>query len=320
MKSDEGWGEKRANRDRGWPTVKFIEEVIADEFLPTFRSMLAADLRERGLTQAEVAEKLGISQSAVSKYAQGDVNRRQAVAEDERVTELVEEIGEGLATGDMRPVQALIEAEILIRRLSRGDDLLAALHEEAMPTLREVTYDFTLEETDSEALERERVLASVRRGLRILEHTSGFAGLIPNVGSNLVEGLPNGSTLEDVAGVPGRLFDVKGRTEIPAEPEFGVSEHVASVLLGARAAGSDARAALNIAYSPAIIDELSGMGEVVQEFTPDDEPAEQAVREAIAEEPAATVLYHRGAFGVEPIVYLLGDSASEVATSAGELV
>jgi predicted transcriptional regulator len=31
--------------------MKFLEEVVVDEFLPTFRSLLAADLRERGLTQ-----------------------------------------------------------------------------------------------------------------------------------------------------------------------------------------------------------------------------------------------------------------------------
>ncbi len=62
--------------------MKFIEEVVVEEFLPTFRSMLAEDLRDRGLTQHEVAEALGISQSAVSKYAHGDVSRRDVVVTD----------------------------------------------------------------------------------------------------------------------------------------------------------------------------------------------------------------------------------------------
>jgi len=53
--------------------MHFIEEVVVDEFLPTFRSMLAEELRERSLTQSEVADPLGISQSAVSKYVHGDV-------------------------------------------------------------------------------------------------------------------------------------------------------------------------------------------------------------------------------------------------------
>lgn len=300
--------------------MKFIEEVVTEEFLPTFRSMLAAELRDRGLTQAEVAEKLGISQSAVSKYAQGEVTRQTAIVEDERVQDLVEDLGEGLASGDVRPVQALIETEQLIRQLSRQEDLIADLHESAMPALQEVAYDFSLEEPDSDALERERVLASVRRGLRILEHTSGFATLIPHVGSNLVECLPGATDLEDVAGVPGRLFDIKGRAAVPAEPEFGVSEYVASVLLAAREAGSDARAGVNIAYSEATIDALEGGGHAPVEFSLEGEPAAAAVREVVAENPNATVLYHRGAFGVEPIIYILGGSASEVAETARDLV
>jgi len=300
--------------------VKFLEEVVAEEFLPTFRSMLTTNLRQRGLTQAEVAEKLGISQSAVSKYAQGQVSRRPEIEGDDRVRDLVDELGQGLANGDMRPVQALIEAELLIRRLSEGKDLIASIHEETMPELREVEYDFAVADRDSDALRRERVLASLRRGLRILEHTSGFAGLIPHVGSNLVECLPNATDIEDVAGVPGRLFDVKGRTEVPADPEFGVSEHVGTVLLAARARGSEVRAGLNVAYSEETIEALEAMGHRTAEFEPDGEPDPAAIEDALDRSPGATVVYHKGAFGVEPIVYILGGSASDVADVARNLV
>ena len=116
--------------------MKFIEEVVVDEFLPTVRSMLAEDLRDRGFTQREVADALGISQSAVSKYAHGDVARHERIVADERVRDLVDRVGEGLADGDLSPVGALIEIEVLIRRLEEGD-LLAELHEEAMPALAE---------------------------------------------------------------------------------------------------------------------------------------------------------------------------------------
>jgi len=90
--------------------MRFIEEIVVDEFLPTFRSMLAEELRERDLTQNEVADVLGISQSAVSKYVHGDVSRNERIETDERVSELVEEIAAGLTSGDMRAVQALVEA------------------------------------------------------------------------------------------------------------------------------------------------------------------------------------------------------------------
>jgi predicted transcriptional regulator len=51
--------------------IKFIEKLVVEEFLPMFRSMLAERLRERDLTQSEVADILGISQSTVSKYTHG---------------------------------------------------------------------------------------------------------------------------------------------------------------------------------------------------------------------------------------------------------
>ncbi|NIB98637.1 thiamine-phosphate synthase family protein [Halobacterium sp. R2-5] len=300
--------------------MKFLEEVVVEEFLPTFRSLLAADLRARGLTQHEVAELLGVSQSAVSKYAHGDVTVNDDVADDERVQETVERIGEGLASGDVSRVQALVEAEVLVRRLSARGDVVANLHEAAMPALAEYDGDFRVHDPESEVRVRERVLSSVRRGVRVLEHASGFTTLIPAVGSNLVECTPDAAGVEDVAGVPGRILDVMGRTEIPADPEFGVSVHVASVLLAAREAGSDARACLNVRYEADIVAALDDAGYRTVEFDPEDASSTDAVSEAVAANPGADVVYQTGGFGVEPIVYLLADSAPEAAEMARDLL
>jgi predicted fused transcriptional regulator/phosphomethylpyrimidine kinase/predicted transcriptional regulator len=291
--------------------VRFVEEIVVDEFLPTFRSMLAEELRARGLTQNEVAELLGISQSAVSKYAHGDVERNEEVLNDQRVRDLVERLGEGLAGGEMSRVQALVEAEVLIRRLERGD-LLATFHERAMPELADYGGEFAVHDPESGLRTAERTLTSVRRGLRALENASGFAALIPAVGSNLVEALPGAESIDDVAGVPGRILDVKGRATVPGDPEFGVSEHVASVLLAARAAGSEKRAALNLRYDEALLDGLTEHGLVTAAFAPED-PVETAVGDAVTEPPDVDVLYQTGGFGVEPIVYVLAADATEAA-------
>ncbi|MFC5277254.1 thiamine-phosphate synthase family protein [Halorubrum rubrum] len=301
--------------------MRFVEEVVVDEFLPTVRSMLAEDLRERGFTQREVADALGISQSAVSKYAHGDVARHDRIVADERVRDLVERVGEGLAEGDLSPVAALVEIEVLIRRLEEGD-LLAELHEEAMPGLAAADVDFSVHDPDSGLREREAVLASVRRGLRTLTNASGFAGLIPNVGANVVECLLDATTVDDVAAVPGRLVDVKGRAMVPGEPEFGVSEHVATVLLAAREAGATARGAVNVRYDPDLVAALAESYPTV-EFD-----AERETREAVAEAVAACaaedaetlVCYQTGAVGVEPIVYVLAPTAPEAARVVRELL
>ena len=302
--------------------MKFVEEVVVEEFLPTLRSMLAEALRDRGLTQHEVAETLGISQSAVSKYAHGDVSRRAEILEDERVRELVAEVAEGLATGDMTRVQALIEAEVLIRRLEAGD-VLARLHEAAMPELSTHDGYVRIHDPDSDLRESEAVRSSLRRALRRLTTASGFAGLIPNVGSNLVACLPDATAVDDVAGVPGRIFDVKGQATVPGDPEFGVSEHVASVLLSARAAGCDSGAAINIRYDPDLLADLRADGYDAIEFDPEapGDPIAEALADVDTVDLTTTfVLYQTGGYGIEPIIYVVGPDPDAVATAGTRLL
>lgn len=297
--------------------MQFIEELVVEEFLPTFRSLLAEALRERGFTQIEVAEHLGISQSAVSKYVHGDVARNEAIMETEQVRDLVDQLAEGLATGEMTTAEALIEAEICIRELERGG-ILADLHAEAVPEIDSYDGEFAIHDPDSRLREANRARASVRRGLRTLQNTPGFPQRIPAVGSNLVQCLPDAETIDDVVGVPGRLLSIRGQLTIPGEPEFGVSQHVASVLLAARNAGSDHRAAVNVSYSEELVEALTERGHTAVEFDADAE-LEQAIADALDEHPEATVLYQSGGYGIEPILYLFGEDAPTVATVLREL-
>jgi predicted fused transcriptional regulator/phosphomethylpyrimidine kinase/predicted transcriptional regulator len=306
--------------------MRFVEEIVVDEFLPTVRSMLAAALRERGLTQAEVAEALGVSQSAVSKYAHGGVGRNERVAGHDRVRETVERVADGLVTGDLSRVGALVELEVLVRELESGG-LLTDLHEAAEPGLADHG-GYDVHDPEGAVRTAEQVRSSVRRGLRTLTTAGGFAARIPAVGSNLVECLPDATDIEDVAGVPGRIFDVKGRATVPADPEFGVSGHVAGVLLAARAAGLPVRAALDVAYEPAALAALADAGLATVEFDPAADAADDTVRAAVeralvdagagAGDAESAVVYHTGAVGVEPIVYVLGPDAPAVATLVRE--
>ncbi|MFP4217810.1 MAG: thiamine-phosphate synthase family protein [Salinarchaeum sp.] len=300
--------------------MEFIEEVVVEEFLPTVRSMLAERLREEGLTQREVAELLGISQSAVSKYAHGQVAGNDAIRSHPRVRSIVDQLADELAAGDTGRVRALVELEVLIRNLEVGG-VLADLHEERMPALAEHE-DIAAQIHDPESNLRvtERTLAALRRGLRILETTSGFAGLIPQVGANLVACLPEATELDDVAGVPGRILDVKGQATVPGEPEFGVSEHVASILLAARRGGSDATAAINIRYTDSLLSTLTDADYTAVEFAATaDTDSKQAVEEAVATTPDADVIYQTGGFGIEPLIYVLGSDPEAVADTVRQL-
>jgi predicted fused transcriptional regulator/phosphomethylpyrimidine kinase len=130
---------------------------------------------------------------------------------------------------------------------------------------------------------------------------------------------PDAEGVDDVAAVPGRVFDVKGKATVPGDPEFGVSEHVATVLLATRQHGSDVAAAANITYDPKIIDTLDQQGHVTSEF---DESTDitSSVGAAIEAEPETTVLYQTGGMGVEPITYVLGPDAESVANVIRSLI
>ena len=299
--------------------MQFVEEIVVDEFLPTVRSLLAGELRDRGLTQSEVAGVLGISQSAVSKYAHGDVTTNERIADDERVETLVSELADGLAAGDVSPVQALIEIEVLVRDLETGGDLLAQLHEEAVPELADHGASFRVHDPENDLRTSERVLSSLRRGLRILENASGFATLIPAVGANLVACTPDAEDVDDVAGVPGRIFDVKGKATVPSDPEFGVSEHVATVLLAARDHGADVSSAINIRYDPKLLAELTERGYETAEFDEEGDVG-SSVGAAIETTPEARVLYQTGGMGIEPLIYVLGPDAESVADTVRSLI
>ncbi|PSP29303.1 DNA-binding protein [Halobacteriales archaeon QH_2_65_14] len=297
--------------------MKFIEELVVEEFLPTFRSMLAEALRKRGRTQNEVADLLGISQSAVSKYVHGEVERNERLLADEGLADLVERLADGLTTGDLTPVEALIEAEVYIRELERGG-VLAEMHTAAVPELAAHDSQFAVHDPDSRLRETGQVRASVRRGLRVLQNTGGFARHIPAVGSNLVESLSDPESIDDVAAVPGRILAVHGQVTVPGDPEFGVSQHVAGVLLAARRRGSDARAALNVSYDDALREAFAERGYVTAEFDAERD-LDDAIGTAVASTPDADVLYQTGGFGVEPILYVLGPDAPTVANAIREI-
>ncbi|MFB6253757.1 MAG: thiamine-phosphate synthase family protein [Halobacteriaceae archaeon] len=300
--------------------MKFVEEIIVNEFLPTYRSLLAEALRERGLTQLEIANKLGISQSAVSKYVHGDVSRRQEFVDDERVQNLIEQTAGGLVTGDMSRVQALVEAEVLIRQLETKGDKIATLHEEEVPELRQYEGDFRIHDPESDIRSRERVLSSVRRAIYQIENMDEFASLIPNVGSNIVECIADPATINDVVGVPGRIVDVNGRPQVPSDPEFGASGHVGRILLAARNAGNPHNAALNIRYSDKFIEKLIKSGYDICEFNSEYDDIDAHLRDVLEENQHCSVLYQTGGFGIEPIIYLLADSAPDTVDMAYELL
>lgn len=301
-------------------SLRLPSEIIVEQVLPTLRVCLARELASRDLTQQEIADNLGVTQAAVSKYVSGDAPTEDRIADHPRTRETVEHVAGGLATGEMDSYDALAEVLELIRAFEdRGP--ICELHEEAMPALQGLGCDLCVRGQD-QALSAERdVLASVRKAARILATSPGMAGFVPNVGTNVGGALPDADDPSDVAAIPGRIYAIGGRVEVPANPEFGASQHVSTLLLAAMETDPELCGAINLATDDALLDAARDRGIEPFEFDAAYDDRAERLRERFEEHgEVPRVLYHRGAFGIEPITYVLGESAEAAARLAADLV
>jgi predicted fused transcriptional regulator/phosphomethylpyrimidine kinase/predicted transcriptional regulator len=299
--------------------LRLPSEIVADRFVPTARAMLAAELDARGLSQQAIAEHLGVSQPAVSNYVGGEVTLERRFSEDARMVATIEYVAEGFATGEMDSYEALSELVALVHEFEdRGP--ICAVHEEAMPALDGLGCDICVRGPDEARVAERRVLKSVRRAARSFTSGEGTVAFVPNVGSNIGETLPDPAEATDVAAIPGRLYAIRGRVEMAADPEFGASEHVSRTLLTANAADREIRGAINIATDDRLLDTARERGIEPMKFDADYEDRAERLGELLAERGVSRVLYHRGAFAIEPITYVLGGSAVKAVELAIDLI
>jgi predicted fused transcriptional regulator/phosphomethylpyrimidine kinase/predicted transcriptional regulator len=299
------------------------EEIVVERLLPTLRVALARDLSERGLTQSAIADRLGVTQAAVSNYLSGDPDVEERFVEHERFRRAVDRIGAGFAEGSMDGYEALAETLELVRAFEdRGP--VCAVHEEEMPALQGLGCDLCVRGADEALSEERRVLADVRKATRRLQDVEGAAGFIPSVGTNVGMALPGAADPTDVAAVPGRVIAVRGRVTVPANPEFGASEHVANALLAAAEHDPSVRGALNVATDDRLLAAARDVGDDPLEVAaagPDGDGERVGFGAAFAErEGVPPVVYHRGAYGVEPVTYVFGESAEAAVERLATLV
>ncbi len=300
--------------------MRFPQEVVVQAFLPTYRALVARALSERGLSQEAVAELVGVSQAQVSKYLADKVDLEPAIAQDPRVAATVLRVSDGLASGRMDPVSALAASLELIRTLeNRGP--LCQLHEQRMPALAGTGCDACID-SSSRIMAEHEVLVELRLALRRLLAIPALSTWIPHVGSNLARAMDGAGDLWDIAALPGRIDVVGERPRAATEPAFGGSSHVATVILAVLEVHPGLPAALNIAYREALIEAAGHAGLRAVQFDASydgrrDEVVDQ-LREAGPKPP--DVLYHQGAFGIEPVAYVLGTDALDAVARTRRLL
>ncbi len=182
------------------------------------------------------------------------------------------------------------------------------------------------------AKERERygVIKVLKEAITRLKGEEGIGRLIPEVSSNLGYALPFAQDKGDVAAFPGRIVRLKDTIVTADAPEFGASQHIASVILAVMGYEPSLRSAMNIRFSPHILQVCQEGG--LHLFSFDRRQETQEVREEEGRSLAwgvgkvltgagqvPDVVYDEGGWGKEAMIRVLGRDPGEVAQKVIEI-
>ncbi|MDW8083661.1 MAG: thiamine-phosphate synthase family protein [Candidatus Caldarchaeum sp.] len=293
--------------------------MMTKVFLPAVRGLVVHRLKKHGKGQTSIARYLGITQSAVSQILAVDEKRfyrrlEELGVEQRETTLLVDTICDEIISNPVRATQ-IIQA-FWLELLSKGR--FCDFHRRMYPQL--INCDicigriFTAEFDD----EKTKILKELEKYVKKLESSRWFAKLIPQVGTNLVYSVENPKSVDDVAGVVGRIVAVDDEVRSVGKPAFGGSHHLALVLLTARKFDRKIRAAVNLNYSENMKRALDKAGLAYAIVAPHtttitDETVLldlESVSRSFEKFPEAIV--HGGGVGYEPITYLFAEDLEKL--------
>jgi hydroxymethylpyrimidine/phosphomethylpyrimidine kinase len=178
--------------------------------------------------------------------------------------------------------------------------------------------------------ERYRVIEALGEAVAVLQAETHIGWLIPEVSSNLGYALLSAQGKKDVAAFPGRIVRVQDGIATINPPAFGASQHIASIILSVMEHNPSFRSAMNIRYSPAIVQACKEEGFSILGFDREEEPQEITDEEGrslawgvqkvlIDAGKVPDVIYDEGGWGKEPMVRILGKDPGEVVQKVLEI-
>ncbi|UCD13357.1 MAG: bifunctional hydroxymethylpyrimidine kinase/phosphomethylpyrimidine kinase [Thermoplasmatales archaeon] len=150
---------------------------------------------------------------------------------------------------------------------------------------------------------------------------------IPEVGVNFAFALKNAQKLEDICAIDGRIVKTKDKPRICGGIEFGVSKHIASIILATMSVNKNARSAVNISYSKNTLELCKKVGLSIGFFDRKNEPAnvpstmEWGTKQAIAILGGVPdIIYDIGDIGKEPMIRMLGNDPEDVLSKLKKII
>jgi hydroxymethylpyrimidine kinase/phosphomethylpyrimidine kinase len=170
---------------------------------------------------------------------------------------------------------------------------------------------------------RHRVLAELQAAVDRLVSLDGLYRLIPETQTNFAYALPDAANHSEVAAVRGRMARAGNAVVQVSRVEFGASRHMASAVLAYMSIRPATRAVANIRFGQEVLAACKTLfKEQVSSYDRSKEPADVKKKEgstiswgtraALAKNPKAEVIYHKGDVGKEPMITVFGRSPAEV--------
>ncbi|MFX1520249.1 MAG: thiamine-phosphate synthase family protein [Promethearchaeota archaeon] len=295
-------------------------EVVVKKYLPRLRRLVAQEMIKKGLTQEEVAVKMGLTQAAVSKYV-SDTQLRETDASFE---DIAKNLARSIILSDISANEIILELCKSCFSLREGS-YICREHQRILPLGDDCHVCTELRTLDSmEVSERTNVLSNMDRAVNLLENSDNFILLMPELRVNLAMAVSDAKDVSEIAGIPGRIVLVRGKPKAVERPAFNVSHHIALVLLTIMKFDPNKRAVMNIRYDDEIKKTCHELHFTISEFNREHAPKDVTDIETWGISTAidrtnGTVpdcINDVGAFGIEPCMYIIGKDAEDVVRTA----
>lgn len=170
--------------------------------------------------------------------------------------------------------------------------------------------------------DRFRVVSNLELAVSMLLNEPAILEMIPEVGMNIGMAAQDASSSMDVAAVEGRLVRAGSRIHRSGCIRFGISRHIARVILAAMRFDPGVRASMNMMLAEPALTSAESMGLEIGSFDRRDEPTGEktmswGISWAILERGSVPdLIWDGGGHGKEPMIRLLGTDAVAVASMA----
>jgi len=142
---------------------------------------------------------------------------------------------------------------------------------------------------------------------------------VPEVGMNIGYAVIGAMSPDEICAIEGRIVKTRDCVLRHGRLDFGVSKHIASIILTVMSIDMSMRCAMNIRYSQENLNLCRNVGLTVGSFDRKNEPAnasstmEWGTKDAIVRlNGIPDIIYDTGSVGKEPMIRLLGKNPSDV--------